>query len=298
MAPPNPSGKPASLAGLRIVSFESRRVQDMATLLRHYGGEVLYAPSMRQIPLADERGILDFGTRLFNGECDALVLLTGVGTTILVDALSTRWPRAAVLDRLGQTPLLCRNQKTASVLAKLGLVPALVAPEPNGPKELLGLLDRGFPLRDQRIFVQEYGTINAELLDGLTKRGSKLTLVKIYRWALPEDTRVLRSALQGIAQRRVDAAIFTSAHQVENVLDYADTLQLGASVREAFQRWVLVISIGPVTSEALARHGITPDLSPEPPKMAPLVASFARLAARLTLAKRGTRGAPAASPQS
>ena len=287
MVYPNPSGKPAAtLAGLRIVSFESRRAQDMALLLRRNGGEVSYAPSMRQLPLADERGILDFGARLFDGECDALVLLTGVGTTILVDALSTRWPRASVLERLGKTPLLCRGPKTAAVLERLGLSPALVAPEPNGPAELLAALDGGFDVRGKRVFVQEYGTIHAELIAGLTERGARLTLVKIYRWALPEDTRDLKSALQGIAQKRVDAAIFTSAHQVENVLEYAERLQLTAAVLEAFRKWVLVISIGPVTNQALARHGITPDLSPDEPKMAQLVQSFARRASQLVQTKR------------
>jgi uroporphyrinogen-III synthase len=289
MPNPNPSGRPAGLAGLRIVSFESRRAQDMALLLRRSGGDVSYAASMRQLPLADERGILEFGTRLFDGSCDALILLTGVGTTILVDALSTRWPRAAVLARLAQTPLICRNAKTASVLAGLGLEPVVVAPEPNGPREILSELDKAWLVKGKRVFVQEYGTINNELLEGLEARGAQLTLVKIYRWALPEDTRDLRSALQGIAQRRVDAAIFTSAHQVENVLDYADRLQLGQAVREAFQHWVLVISIGPVTNEALHRYGIAPDLSPSQPKMAELVTSFERNAAQLVRGKRAAQ---------
>jgi uroporphyrinogen-III synthase len=271
---------------LRIVSFESRRAQDMALLLRRAGGEVLYAPSMRQIPLADERGILDFGARLFAGECDALVLLTGVGTTILVDALSTRWPRAAVLEQLRATPLLCRGPKTAVVLQGLGLKPTLVAPEPNSPKELLAALDQRFPVDGKRVFVQEYGTINSELLDGLKKRGARVILVKIYRWALPQDTRDLESALSGIAQRRLDAAIFTSAHQVENVLEYAERLQLGSALRDSLRNWAVVISIGPVTNEALERHGIVPDLSPDEPKMAHLVASFARNGAELVRAKR------------
>lgn len=282
----NPSARQGGLAGLRIVSFESRRAQDMALLLRRSGGDVLYAPSMRQVPLADERGILDFGARLFDGECDALVLLTGVGTTILIDALSTRWPRAAVLERLRRTPLLCRNARTASVVQGLGLEPALIAPEPSGPKELLALLDARFDVRDKRVFVQEYGAINAELTDGLSKRGARLSLVKIYRWALPEDTRDLKNALGGIAQRKVDAAVFTSAHQVDNVLDFAERLSLGAAVREAFASWVLVISIGPVTTDALARHGIAADLVPDDPRMTPLVKSFAQQAPHLVRAKR------------
>src|SRR5690349_2139336 len=104
MMNPNPSGRPGSLAGLRIVSFESRRAQDLALLVRRSGGEVLYAPSMRQIPLADERGIRGFGARGLAGGSASLVRLTGVGTTIWADDVRTRWPRASVVDRLAEPP--------------------------------------------------------------------------------------------------------------------------------------------------------------------------------------------------
>jgi uroporphyrinogen-III synthase len=285
----SPIGRSGGLAGLRIVSFESRRAQDMAILLRRHGGEVLYAPSMRELPLADERGILEFGARLFDGVCDALILLTGVGTTILVDALSTRWPRALVLERLGRTPLLCRGRKTVAVLERLGLAPTLVASESNGVQELLAALDKGFDVKDKRVFVQEYGAIHAALLHGLRERGAHVTPVKVYRWALPEDTRDLRAALQGIAHRKVDAAIFTSAHQVDNVLEYAAKLSLAPALLESFQRSVLVASIGPVTTEALKRHDITADLSPDQPKMGPLVQALSQSAVRLQRAKRGLR---------
>jgi uroporphyrinogen-III synthase len=287
MANLNPSSRGGGLAGLRIVSFESRRAQEMALLLRRHGGEVLYAPSMRELPLADERGILDFGARLLDGSCDALILLTGVGTTILVDALSTRWPRAVIIERLAQTPLLCRGTKTVAVLQRLGLVPTVVATEPNGAQGLLAVLDKSFSVKGKRVFVQEYGVINTELLNGLAERGATVTPVKVYRWALPDDTRDLRSALQGITQKRVDAAIFTSAHQVDNVLEYAGKLGLVDALREAFRRWVVVLSIGPVTTEALKRHAISADLTPDEPKMGPLVAAFSRHAVALQRAKRG-----------
>ena len=285
----NPSGKPGGLAGLRIVSFESRRSQDMAVLLRHHGGDVSYAPSMREIPLADERGILDFGARLFEGACDALVLITGVGTTILIDALCTRWPRASVLERLGNTPLLCRGPKAASVLERLRLTPALVAPAPYTEKELLQAIDQRFECRNKRVFVQEYGPVDAEFVIGLKGRGANVIPVKVYRWALPEDTRDLRSALQSIAHRRVDVAIFTSAQQVDNVIEYAKRLGLADALRDAFRRSVLVASIGPVTGEALRRHEIEADLTPDHAKMGALVASMGRHAAQLLRQKRGDR---------
>jgi uroporphyrinogen-III synthase len=272
--------------GLRIVSFESRRAQDLGLLIRRNGGEVSYAPAMREIPLADEHGILEFGAQLFAGACDALVLFTGVGTTILVDALCTRWPRAAVLSQLSHTALLCRGPKPAATLRALGLEPRLVAPEPHTHHELLASLKREFALSGRHVFVQDYGSLPDEFLEGLRAGGARVTPVRVYRWALPEDTRDLRQALSGIVRGGVDVAIFTSAHQVDNAFEYAASLQLEQPLRAALSSTVLVVSIGPVTSEALARHGVHADLSPEQPKLGALVECLSRAGAKLQLEKR------------
>ncbi len=282
-------GAPGTLSGLRVVSFESRRAHDLALLVRRSGGVVVYAPAMREIPLADERGILSFGAQLVEGACDALILLTGVGTTILVDALCTHWPRAVVKNQLARTALLCRGPKPATVLRGLGLTPAVIAAAPHTSQDLLVAVDRTYPIRDKRVFVQEYGAINAELMQGLLDRGAQLTPVKVYRWALPSDTRDLRAALRSIALGQVDVAIFTSAHQVDNAFEYAETLSLGGGVRDACRRSVLVASLGPVTSEALKRHGIEPDLTPSQPKLGALVAALGRQASELQRAKQRTR---------
>jgi uroporphyrinogen-III synthase len=258
-------------------------------LIRRSGGEVSYAPAMREIPLADEPGILEFGGQLFAGVCDALVLFTGVGTRILVDALCTRWPRAVVLGQLSRTPLLCRGPKPAAALQELGLEARLVAADPHTHRELLASLDREFSVAGLRVFVQDYGSLPSEFLAGLGARGALVTPVRVYRWALPEDTRDLRQALTGIVRGQVDVAIFTSAHQVENAFEYASRMGLAKPLGDAFSGPVLVASIGPVTNEALARYGVHADLSPEQPKLGALVDCLARAAARLQHEKRRHR---------
>src|SRR5216684_1398919 len=84
------------LSGLRVVSFESRRSAEMAELIRNYGGEQIQAPSLREVPLADQHEALAFGEALLAGGHDVLILLTGVGTRMLIVTLSTRWPREDV----------------------------------------------------------------------------------------------------------------------------------------------------------------------------------------------------------
>jgi Uroporphyrinogen-III synthase HemD len=93
---------PHTLNGLRVVSFESRRAAEMAELIRNYGGEPIQAPSMREVPLTDQREALAFGKTLLAGDWDALILLTGVGTRMLIAACATRWPKDEVVKALGR----------------------------------------------------------------------------------------------------------------------------------------------------------------------------------------------------
>jgi hypothetical protein len=100
---------PQGLRGLRVVSFESRRAREMAELIRTYGGEPIPAPSMREVPLTDPREDFAFGEVLRSGDCDIMILLTGVGTRMLIAGLSTRWPKDEILAALGRLQLVCRE---------------------------------------------------------------------------------------------------------------------------------------------------------------------------------------------
>jgi uroporphyrinogen-III synthase len=223
------------LSGLRVVSFESRRSAEMAELIRHYGGEPIQAPSLREVPLADQHAALAFGEALLAGDPDVLILLTGVGTRMLIATLSTRWPREDVVARLGRLTLVCRGPKPIAALKEVGLVPALGVPEPNTWRDLLAELDRTLAIGGRRVAVQEYGARNEELLAGLRQRGARVTTVPVYGWALPEDTAPLRAAIERVVAREVEVALFSSATQVDNVFRVAVEMGRAAALREAFR---------------------------------------------------------------
>ena len=127
------------LEGLRIVSFESRKSSDIARMLEGYGATALQAPSMQEVPLENNDDALAFGERLMSGDVQGLVLMTGVGTRILVEALSTRWPQDEILSALGKTTLISRGPKPVAALKAFNLKPQWVAPEPNTWEEVLAL---------------------------------------------------------------------------------------------------------------------------------------------------------------
>jgi len=280
---------PQGLDGLRVVSFESRRSAEMATLIGTYGGTPIPAPSIREVALADQHEALSFGEDLFAGSCDVLVLLTGVGTRLLIDTLAHRRSQPDVIGALGRLALVCRGPKPVAALRAVGLSPSLTVPEPNTWRDVLAALDQHLLLPGKRVAVQEYGARNEPLLEGLRQRGALVTAVAVYGWALPADVRPLQEAIRRLAAGDVDVALFTSRAQIESVWHVAGEMGLAEALGAALRERTLVASIGPVTSEALGVHGIEPDLHPEHPKMGHLVAEVARQATEALARKRPRR---------
>ena len=186
---------------------------------------------------------------------------------------------------LGSVPLLARGPKPVAALKELGLQPAFTAPEPNTWKEVLAVLDSNVQLKGKRIAVQEYGVTNQELLSGLEARGAEILRVPVYRWALPDDIAPLQAAIREIVATKADIVVFTSAIQVENVFQVARQDGLDSELPESLAR-ALVVSIGPVCSEALGRLGLKPDFEPEHPKMGFMIGELACSVQKLLNAKR------------
>lgn len=277
----------ASLRGLNIVSFESRRAKEIAELIRRYGGEPMVAPSMREIPLSENRAALDLLPQLESGQIDVLILMTGVGMTTLNEALLTRCSQEKITAALLKAQLLARGPKPVGVLKDLGLQPAFTAPEPNTWREVLSTLRAAMEIRGKRIAIQEYGIINKDLVAALESLGATVVSIPIYRWALPEDLAPLRQAINRILRGDVDVALFTNGAQVDHLFAVGAYDQAAESLRLAFKRLV-VASVGPVCTQVLEQFGIRPDIEPSHPKMGSLIAEVAGSARQILTAKRRT----------
>ncbi len=278
----------AGLAGLRVVSFESRRAPEMAKLIESYGGTPVAAPSMREVPLESNTEAIAFARALAGGEFDIVIFLTGVGTQALTRVAETVYSREQFVEALRKVTTVVRGPKPAAALKELGVPISVSIPEPNTWRDLLRTFDQrkaALPLEGRRVAVQEYGASNPELLAGLAERGARVTRVPVYQWALPADLGPLRAAIEFIAQGQIDVAFFTSSLQVDHLFRIAAESKQDDAVRGAFAR-ILVGSIGPLTSDSLRGHGIAPDFEPSHPKMGFLVNEAAQRGGQLLRTKR------------
>jgi uroporphyrinogen-III synthase len=274
-------------AGLKVLTLESRRAPEMAKLIANSGGQPVVAPSMREVPLESNTHAFEFADALMKERIDVVIFLTGVGTRALTRVVETVHPREKFVAALSRVAVVARGPKPVAALREMGVPITLTIPEPNTWREILHELDESQLLttRGSRVAVQEYGVANPELLAGLAERGAQVTSVPVYEWMLPEDTAPLRAAIGALTRGEIDVALFTSSAQLRHLLQVAEEMRVKDAVLQALSK-VLVVSIGPITSEELQKNGIAVDLEPSHPKMGFLVNEAAEQSATLLQQKR------------
>lgn len=275
----------AGFNGLRVAALESRRAEDMVRLIQRFRGIPHVSPAMREVAPGDNPAAVDFAHRLLTGQVDVVLFMTGVGFRHLLTQVEKHVDRERFLATLSDVKTVVRGPKPVVAMREVGLEPTIRVPEPNTWREVLTTLDGQLPVANMNVTVQEYGISNASLIAGLEARGANVEQLKVYEWDLPEDVAPLEENVQRIAAGEVDVLLFTSAHQVVNMLKVAANLDLDLALRSVLQRTV-VASIGPTTSEMLRECELPVDLEPEHSKMGHLVQAAAEQAAAILQRKR------------
>jgi uroporphyrinogen-III synthase len=272
----------ANFDGLQVLSLESRRATEVAKLIRTYGGEPTVVPCMRELPLASNRQALRFAEELISGKIDLVVFLTGVGLRAMLDIVATTYDRETFLTALRKVKIAARGPKPVAALREHRVTIHATAAEPATWREMMSALDAEFgdSLKTMRIAVQEYGASNPELLSELTGRCAEVVKVPVYQWGLPEDLGPLRECVRNISSGNINVVLFMTAVQVIHLFQVAEEM---GSLEEmkAGLRSMVVVSIGPTTSEELAHYGIFPDFEPSRPKMGFIVNEAAQYSRKI-----------------
>lgn len=243
----------------------------MARLIERAGGVPTIAPSMREIPLSDNSAVFEFADRLCTGQFPIVVFMTGVGTEAMFSALETRNLVEPVRAALQSALVVARGPKPFAALSKLKIRVDIKAPEPNTWQDMVDEMVRQQVSFDGKVIaVQEYGAPSTDLYQWLESQNASVFPVPVYRWALPEDLTPLKKAIQDTIDGKFDILLWTSAQQINHVLEVAQTMGVQSDWLAAANRCAIG-SIGPTASERLRSLGLEPDLEPTHPKMAHLI---------------------------
>ena len=270
---------------LNVAAFESRRASDLAELIRQHGGTPTVTPALREVTPARNPEAIDFANRVMTGQVDTIIFTTGSGVRRLVEQVERHVDRKRFLSAIADVVTIVRGPKPAAALSELEIKPTHQTGEPHTWREILHAIDKRIPIANHTVGLQEHGEPNASLLAGLEARGATVINLKLYHWELPDDTAALAANLRQIADGKIDVVLFTTSHQVINVLNLAQRTGIADQVRQGL-RSSLIASIGPDTSAMLRQNDLPVDVQATHPTMIDLVAAAADSAEQVLAKKR------------
>jgi uroporphyrinogen III methyltransferase/synthase len=218
------------LAGRRVAVTRAReQASGLAARLRALGAEVIETPVIRVVPLGPPPPDL---TRY-----DLVCLTSPNGVRLLFERLTATGHDARALHGARVAAI---GPATARALRAHGVL-ADVMPERAVAEALVEALGE-LPVR--HALIARARVARDVLPDALRARGAEVDVLELY-----ETVAEPLSPAQADAARGADYVTFTSASTVRNLLSATDgTLDTAARL----------VSIGPVTSDALREHGLEP----------------------------------------
>jgi uroporphyrinogen-III synthase len=261
--------------GKVVAILESRTGEHLGELIAKRGGTPLLAPALSELPDIDLDALRGLLRNWRAAPIEVAIFQTGVGTRALFEAADALGLAAELASLLAAAMVVVRGPKPTGELNARGIRIDRRARSPFTTEDVLVAL-ADVDLAAVRVLVQRYGAENAGLHAALEARGAQVREIATYRWALPEDLSPLRTLLGALSERRVDAVVFTSAVQVQHLLEVAAREGRADRIRADLQR-CLIASIGPVCTKALQQEGLEPNFEASPPKLGPLVAGLEAL---------------------
>ncbi|MFF2816588.1 uroporphyrinogen-III synthase [Kitasatospora cineracea] len=269
------------LAGWTVGITAARRADELAALLQRRGADVLRAPALRIVPLADD-GELHTATRaLIADPPDLAVATTGIGFRGWLEA-ADGWDLGDDLRAaLGRAAVLARGPKAKGAIRAAGLRESFSAATESSAEVLSHLLDQGVDGR--RIAVQLHGAPLPGFVESLRAAGADVVEVPVYRWLPPADPGPLDRLLDAACTGAVDAVTFTSAPAAISLLERAAERGRTEELLHALRRDVLAVCVGPVTAAPLDALDV-PTVWPERMRLGAMVQTLtAALPARSRL---------------
>jgi uroporphyrinogen-III synthase len=263
------------LNGYRILILETREEAQFSRLLAEQGADVVQCPMFTIHDAPDPKPIEAWIRRFIEKPCDDLVLMTGEGLRRLMKVARRMGVEQDLIAALGRARKFARGPKPGRALREIGLEPQVTTEKPTseGIAEMLSRVD----LRGHRVGLQLYPDKDHSVLIGaIAAQGAEVDTVAPYVYDAQAADANIVTAIDEMAQGRIDAIALTNLGQVRRLVEVAKVHRCEARLRDGLAR-TPIASVGPVVSDELKSHGLRTDIYPANDAyfMKPLISAMA-----------------------
>jgi uroporphyrinogen III methyltransferase/synthase len=239
-----------------LVTRAPHQAASLAALLRERGADARVAPTIVLAPPEDPEPLRRAAREV--GSYDALALTSANAVDRFFAAIDEDGGDAR---RIGRAKIFVVGAQTAAALRSHGVRADVIASEQRGEGVLDALL---LDLRPgSRVLLPRADEAREVLPEGLRAAGHACDVVPVYRTVPVDDAGRAKVRAECV---ECEAITLTSGSTVD---------QLVAAVGVDALRGKVLASIGPVTSDALRRHGLAPTVEAREPSLVGLVEALA-----------------------
>lgn len=257
------------LRGRRIAVTAERRAHQQVRHLEARGAEVVLAPVLATVDLADQNTLLDATRLLISDGTDLLVVQTGQGLRWWLDVANRAGLGDELLEALVPARILCRGSKATSAVRQAGLTASWQAPN-ESVEDLLNHLQE-LELDDLTVSVQLDGNDDSRLLDAARVGGATALPLPIYRYELPQDLRPANELITGVLVGSINAVTFTASPAIRHLRQIAELEGKLDQLDQAFSGACVAAVVGPVCAETAASVGWTNVVEPKVSRLMPML---------------------------
>jgi uroporphyrinogen-III synthase len=263
------------LNGYRILILETREEAQFSRLLTEQGADVLQCPMFAIHDAPDPAPVEAWIRRCIERPFDDLVLMTGEGLRRLMKVTRRIGCERDFVTAIAKARKFARGPKPGRALREIGLEPQQTTEKPTseGIAEMLARID----LRGHRMGLQLYpDKDHGTLVGAITAQGASVDPVLPYVYdARAADANVV-TAIEEMANGRIDAIALTNLGQVRRLIEVARARGYEARLREGLAK-TPIASVGPAVSEELKSQGLHTDIYPANDAffMKPLISAMA-----------------------
>src|ERR1700709_532881 len=263
------------LNGYRILILETREEAQFSRLLTEQGADVLQCPMFTIHDAPDPAPIEAWIRRFIDKPGDDLVLMTGEGLRRLMKVARRIGVEQDFIAAVGKARKFARGPKPGRALREIGLEPQVTTEKPTS-EGIAEMLSR-FDLKGRRIGLQLYpDKDHGVLIRAIAAQGAEVDTVLPYVYDAQAADANIVTAIDEMAQGRIDAIALTNLGQVRRLVEVAQAHRCEARLRDGLAR-TPIASVGPVVSDELKSHGLSASIYPANDAffMKPLISAMA-----------------------
>jgi uroporphyrinogen-III synthase len=281
-----------SLHGITVAITSSRRASELANLVRKFRGIPYIAPTIgikNNRPLNSECN--QFIETISNEKMHFFIFMTGVGVFNLFQNIQRSQRLNKVHERLQDTIVIARSNKPEMELRKFGIKTNFV-PDINTLEGTLNLM-KSFDVKNKNIGILWHGdssdsfkkkleSLGANVFDfssysyssSLEHQNAAILKEMGYDYVAPNEEKI-EGLIEDLMNGMVDCITFTSPPAVKEFFELAKRNNRFDSLKDMLNKNVLVVSVGPSTSNMLAQFHVLVDIMPNTYRMGPMIKELA-----------------------